>query len=102
LQVFKLNLLLMAVLMLCAFSVITSQHKARRLYVELQREQKLSKLSGEAFDQLLLEQSAQGMHSRIEAVAANQLKMKTPDPKVVKVVTAAGVPVELPKETEVP
>ena len=39
----RLNLILLAILVVCALSVVTSQHKSRKLYVELQKEQELAK-----------------------------------------------------------
>jgi len=35
----RLNLLLLAVLVVCALSLVTSRHQARKLFVELEREQ---------------------------------------------------------------
>ena len=35
----RVNLLLLAVLVVCALSLVTSRHQARRLFVELEREQ---------------------------------------------------------------
>ena len=38
----KLSLALLAVLVACALGLVTSQHKARKLFSELEREQELS------------------------------------------------------------
>ena len=35
----KLNLLLLLVLIVCALGLVTSQHKARKLFTDLEREQ---------------------------------------------------------------
>jgi cell division protein FtsL len=82
----KLNLILVAVLMLCAVGLITSQHKARKLYIELQREQEMSKQYEVEWGQLQLEQSTWAMHARIEKIATSILHMKVPDPTRVQVV----------------
>ena len=39
----RFNLILLAILVACALAVVTSQHKARKLYVDLQKEQELAK-----------------------------------------------------------
>ena len=43
----RINILLTLILVACALSVVTSQHKARKLFVELENEQALAQqLSG--------------------------------------------------------
>ena len=42
-MIVRLNLSLLAILIVCALSLVTSQNKARKLYVELQKEQELAK-----------------------------------------------------------
>ncbi len=83
----RLNLILLAVLVVCALSVVTSQHRARKLYVELQREQELAKQLEIEWGQLQLEQSTWAMHARIEKIASGQLLMRVPPPSRVQVVT---------------
>jgi cell division protein FtsL len=39
----RLNLFLLAVLVACAVSLVTSRHQARKLFVELEREQTQSR-----------------------------------------------------------
>lgn len=97
---FRLNLMLMLAVMASALMVVTAQHKSRRLYVALQQEDQAARQYREDYDKLLLEQSTQGMHSRIEREATQQLKMKTPAPERTRVVTQDGdaVIVEPPKE----
>ena len=87
---FKLNLMLLLIAIVSALSVVTSQHKARRLYSAYQQELKQSRQYGEDYDKLLLEQSTQGMHSRIEREAQGALKMNTPAPERTRVVTSDG------------
>lgn len=86
----RLNLVLFAVLIACALAVVTSQHKARKLYVELQQEQELEKRYEVEWGQLQLEQSTWAMHSRIEKVAAQHLRMRTPAAGRTQVVAPAG------------
>ena len=82
----RLNLVLLAILIVCALAVVTSQHKARKLYVELQKEQDLAKQFGIEWGQLQLEQSTWAMHARVEKIASGQLKMRVPPASRVQVV----------------
>jgi cell division protein FtsL len=82
----RLNLILLAILVACALSVVTSQHKARKLYVELQKEQELAKQLDVEWGQLQLEQSTWAMHARIEKIATGQLMMRVPPATRVQVV----------------
>lgn len=75
----KLNLILFAFVLASALGVVTSQHKARKLYVELQQQQDLAKQYEVEWGQLQLEQSTWAMHARIEQIAASQLQMRVPD-----------------------
>ena len=82
----RLNLALLAALVICALSVVTSQHKARKLYVELQKEQAIAKQLDVEWGQLQLEQSTWAMHARIEKIASGRLMMRVPPPSRVQVV----------------
>jgi len=83
----KLNLLLVLILIACALGVVTSQHKARKLFIELQQEQEKTKQMDVEWDQLQLEQSTWAMHSRIEKIATKYLKMHVPEPARIQVVS---------------
>jgi cell division protein FtsL len=87
----KLNLILFAVLLACALSVVTSQHKARKLYIELQQQQKAAKQYDIEWGQLQLEQSTWAMHARIEQIASTYLQMKVPESARVQVIQPGGV-----------
>ena len=82
----RLNVMLFAGLLLCALSVVTSQHQARKLFVELQDEQERSRELEIEFGQLQLEQSTWAMQSRIEQVASKKLGMRVPPEGRVRVV----------------
>ena len=77
-MIMRLNLLLLAILVACALSLVSSQHKARKLYVELQKEQELAKRLEVEWGQLQLEQSTWAMHGRIEKIATQKLNMRVP------------------------
>lgn len=82
----RLNLLLLAVLVVCALSLVTSRHQARKLFVELEREQAATRAYETEYGQLQLEQSTWGMPARIEKIAREQLKMQLPGPGRVEVI----------------
>jgi cell division protein FtsL len=82
----KLNLLLLAVLVACALGLVTSQHKARRAFSLLEREQALARELEADFGRLQLEASTWGLHSRVEKIATRSLGLRTADPRRVRVV----------------
>jgi cell division protein FtsL len=73
-----LNVLLLLVVVLCALSVVTSQHKARKLYIELQHEKERALQMDVEWGQLQLEQSTWAAPGRVEKIAAQQLLMHLP------------------------
>ena len=75
----KVNLLLLAVLVGCALSLVTSRHQARKLFVELEREQALARGYEVEYGQLQLEQSTWSMPARVEKIAREQLRLQPPD-----------------------
>ncbi|OGA07733.1 MAG: cell division protein FtsL [Betaproteobacteria bacterium RIFCSPHIGHO2_12_FULL_69_13] len=90
----KLNLLLLAVLVACALGLVTSQHKARKLFSDLEREQVRSRDLDVEYGRLQLEASTWGLHARVEKVASGTLGMRSPDPRRVRVVPRPGAPAQ--------
>ena len=86
----KLNLLLLSALVLCALSLVTSRHEARKLFVELEREQTLARTYDVEYGQLQLEQSTWAMPARIEKIAREQLKMQLPGPGRIQVMDGSS------------
>jgi cell division protein FtsL len=82
----KLNLLLLLVLVVCALGLVTSQHKARKLFSDLEREQARARELDIEYGRLQLEASTWGLHARVEKVAAGTLGMRTPDARRVRIV----------------
>jgi cell division protein FtsL len=82
----RLNVLLLALLVGCALGLVTSQHEARRLFVELQREQERARQLEIEWGQLQLEQRTWAMHGRIEKIATEQLQMQAAPPSRIEVV----------------
>jgi cell division protein FtsL len=86
----KANLLLLAILIACALGVVTAQHQARKLYVELQKEQEIAKQLEVEWGQLQLEQSTWAAHARIEKIAGRELGMRVPSVARTQVVAPSG------------
>jgi cell division protein FtsL len=74
----RLNSVLLAVLVVCALSLVTSRHQARKLFVELEREQALARTHEVEYGQLQIEQSTWAMPARIEKIAREHLRMQVP------------------------
>ena len=74
----RLNVVLLAVLVVCALSLVTSRHQARKLFVELEREQALARTYEVEYGQLQIEQSTWAMPARIEKIAREHLRMQVP------------------------
>lgn len=83
----RLNLLLLLILIACALALVSSQHKARKLYVELQAQQELGKQLDVEWGQLQLEQSTWAMHGRVEKIATEKLNMSVPSRARIQIVT---------------
>jgi cell division protein FtsL len=89
----RLNTILLLILIGCALSVVTSQHKARKLFIELQTEQDAERRLDNEWRELQIEAQTQGNGKRIEQKAARDLGMSLPDPKkTVIVVLEDGAP----------
>jgi cell division protein FtsL len=70
--------LLLVAVVLCALSVVTSQHKARKLFIELQKEKEQAQKMDVEWGQLQLEQSTWATPARVEQVAVKKLQMQLP------------------------
>jgi cell division protein FtsL len=90
----RLTFILLAALMACAMALVASQHKARKLYVELQKEQTTAKQLDVEWGQLQLEQGTWGTHGRIERIATRELNMRLPAANRVEVVPAPHAEVQ--------
>lgn len=88
----KLNLLLLAVLVACALGLVTSQHRARKLFSDLEREQNRARELDIEYGRLQLEASTWGLHQRVEKIAVGSLGLRAPDPRRVRVVSTGKKP----------
>ena len=87
----RFNILLLLAAVLCALSVVTSQHQARKLFQAMEVEQERARQLDVEYDQLQIELSTWATSPRIDKIAREKLKMRVPEPA--KIVTAsAGSP----------
>ena len=86
----RINLILLALLTVCALGLVTSQHQARKLFAELEHEQQQAKQLDVEWGQLQLEQSTWAMHARVEKIARDRLHMSVPDARRTQVVIPAA------------
>jgi cell division protein FtsL len=82
----KLNLLLLAVLVACALGLVTSQHRARKLFSELEREHARARELDAEYGRLQLEASTWGLHARVQRIASGALGMRPADVRRVRIV----------------
>jgi len=71
----RLNLILLAALVLCALSLVNAQYQSRRLFIELERAQAAARQLDLEWSQLQLDQSTLGLHARIDSLARRDLNM---------------------------
>ncbi len=95
----RLNIFLTLIVIFCALGVVTSKHEARKLFMELEKEQKKATNLAVEWDQLLLEQSTVAMRTQIERIATKKLLMKVPDESQIKIISliesdSSAVPVK--------
>lgn len=76
----RLNLLLLFIALGCALATVTSNHHARKLFIEFEREQARMRDLEVEWGQLQIEQSTWAGHARVEKIARDKLGMRTPPP----------------------
>ncbi len=75
----RFNMALLLIVVICALGVVTSQHRARKLFQGLEGEQERARQLDVEFGQLQLELSTWATHPRIEQIARDRLRMVIPD-----------------------
>jgi len=85
----RLNLLLLLIAVSCALSTVAANHRARKLFTDLEREQSRMRELDVEWGQLQLEQSTWAGHSRIEKIARDKLGMRPPLPAQVVPIESA-------------
>ena len=79
----RVNLILLFFVVMSALGTVASNHRARKLFTELEREQAHMRDLEVEWGQLQLEQSTWASHARVEKIARDKLRMRTPAPQEV-------------------
>ncbi len=74
----RVSLILLLLALVSALATVSSNHRARNLFTELEREQTRMRGLEVEWGQLQLEQSTWAGHARVEKIARDKLKMKSP------------------------
>ena len=85
----RANLILLLIAVLCALGTVSSNHRARKLVTEYEREQNRMRDLDVEWGQWQLEQSTWANHARIEQIARDKLGMRVPPPA--QIVSLEGV-----------
>lgn len=86
----RLSILVTALLVLCALSLVNAQYRARSLFIELERAQSQARQLDIDWAQLQLDQSTLGKNARIEEVARRDLNMVSLTPQRTQYLTAGA------------
>lgn len=97
----RLNLILLLILVLCALSVVTSQHQSRKAFMGLQAENDRAAKLDQEWRELQIESQTLGTHKRIED-KARALGMVLPEAKksIITVLDSPPVPAPLGPEAK--
>jgi cell division protein FtsL len=76
----RLNLILLLIAVGCGLATVNANHRARKLFSGLDKEQQRMRALDVEWGQLQLEQSTWAAHARIEKIAKERLQMKAPQP----------------------
>lgn len=87
----RLNLVLLAAVLLSAMLLVRTQYESRRLFVEVEKAQNLSRRLTVERERLEVDKRAQATPLRVEKIAKDQLKMRTATPAVTQYVKSAPV-----------
>ena len=74
----RLNIVLAVVLVACALGLVSSQQRARRLFIDLERAQARAQQLEVRWDQLQLEQTGLAKSSLVDSKARRDLGMQPP------------------------
>lgn len=89
----RLNMVLILVLLACSLSTVSSNHRARKLFTELEATQRSMRDLDVEWGQLQLEQSTLAAHVRIEQAARQKLGMRPPAAgQIITVEPESGLP----------
>ena len=74
----RFNMILLLIVVVCALGVVTSQHRARKLFQNLEGEQERVRQLDVEYGQLQIEMSTWATHPRVEKIASERLHMLAP------------------------
>jgi cell division protein FtsL len=74
----RFNLFLILAVLFGALAVVSSNHRARKLVTEFERQQERMRALDVEWGQLQLEQSTWAAHARVEQIARDKLGMHPP------------------------
>lgn len=74
----RLDILLALVLMICALAVVTAQHRARMMFMDLENLKKEARDLEVEWGKLQLEQGTLVSHARVESLAQHELGLVSP------------------------
>ncbi|MDR2016087.1 MAG: cell division protein FtsL [Burkholderiales bacterium] len=77
---------LLLLLLVCALSLVTSRHQARKLFIELERDRQQAQAYEVDYGRLLLESSTWSVPARIDRLARGSLAMQLPEPGRIQVI----------------
>ncbi len=77
----RANILMASLLVACALGLVTSQHRARKLFVDVERSQAQAAQLEVGWNQLQVEQTALAKASLIDAKARRELSMQSVSPE---------------------
>ena len=80
----RFNMILLLIAVVCALGVVTSQHRARKLFQDLEGEQERVRKLDIEYGQLQIEMSTWATHPRLEKIARERLRMVMPAPVAAK------------------
>jgi len=86
-----INVVLLVLVIMMALSVVTSQHKARKLFISLQQEKDHAHQMEVEWGQLQLEQSTWAAPARVETIASQKLQMQTPKKEQIRFIRIGQV-----------
>ncbi len=93
----RLNLVLLAAVLVSALYLVQTQYQSRRLFVEVEKAQSLARKLETERERLEVEQRSQATPLRVEKIAKEKLQMRTATPAVTQYVQ---LPVELNAKAE--
>ncbi len=86
----RLNLFLLLAVLGCAFLIVHTEYRSRQLFTELYRANAEGNRLEVDRDRLEIEKRAQATPTRVEKMAREQLKMRTPTPAITQYVGSDG------------